>query len=289
MRLYIGNTNFREVQLRLPGRYFCADPDPKRKIFMPGESPELLLDSGAFGDVRRGRRSFEAALDRQMDFELRSGVRAARLVSYDLLIDEQLDGAGHQIKKRWDETPGWTAVDVTIQAAEFLHLRRRDLAPRQLVLSCQGVTPDQYRVCAQEVLKFCRPGDCFGFGGWCIVGQRRELLGMFYEVLEDVLPMLAASAVLEAHVFGVAHVPALRKLAYECERHGILPSTDTTRFYGELTRGYRFNVYGDGRSIRVAKHSVMSVDAAVNNIMEAEEYISGITAGHHAQQRVLPF
>lgn len=236
MILYVGNTNT-GLQRRLVNvKHFCAEPE--KKVHLPTNDCKVLLDSGAFADVRRGRLTFAAALTRQLAYEKRCGFISERLVSYDLLIDEQLQG-DRQIKARWSEDAGWQAVEATIAAAQFLAERRQELAPRQLVLSCQGVTPEQYVECTKRILQIAEPQDCIGLGGWCIVGQRRELAGMFWEAMNPVLPLIAAKCT-DVHIFGLAWVAVLREWAIKCRDLGLRASNDTTRFFFELSRGYVF-------------------------------------------------
>jgi hypothetical protein len=238
MILYVGNPHSPKVLARLTAvRHFCFDP--RDKADLPDRECKVLLDSGAFRDVRKGRVSFAEALDRQLAWEQRNQHVAERLVSYDMLIDEQLIG-DRQVKHRWAEADGWEAVRTTIDAAAFLAERRGVLRPRQLVLACQGVTAEQYITCVREVLQIAEPDDCIGLGGWCIVGQRRQFSALFWRVMRVILPLIATKCA-DVHIFGLTSVPIIRQFALECQRLGLRASTDTTRFYFELSRGYVFS------------------------------------------------
>jgi hypothetical protein len=205
----------------------------------PPADPRLrsaLLDSGAFSDPPGRRLSFEAALERQLAWEARASTawgvpwRAEALVSYDLLIDERWDGPdGQRRKQRWAVDEAEPAVEVTVAAARYLADRRAELAPRHLVLSCQGVDARQYEACAARVLEAARPGDWLGLGGWCILGRRTRLLPEYRETIHRVLPMTAAAGLGQVHVFGVLYLPALGELVWLADRHGLKVSTDSTR------------------------------------------------------------
>jgi len=238
MLLYVGNTNSGPVQRSLKNvKHFCFEP--VKKGYLHSDDCKVLLDSGAFADVKRGRLTFEGALDRQLMYEKKCGFVSEKIVSYDLLIDEQLQ-ADRQIKARWNEKAGWLAVETTIAAADFLAAHREELQPRRLVLSCQGVTPKQYIECMKEILEIAKPNDVIGLGGWCIVGQQRHLSKIFWEAINAVLPMIANAGMKDVHVFGLAYVPLIRDFAIACRSLGLQCSNDTTRFYVELSRGFLF-------------------------------------------------
>lgn len=192
-----------------------------------------LLDSGAFTDPPHRRLSLEGALARQLSWEERAGAkwggpwRASGLVSYDLLIDETWV-AGKREKRRWSVDEAEWAVSATIDAAAYLASQRERVAPRTLVLSCQGVDPVQYDECAVEVLKVAQPQDWFGLGGWCILGRQKTLLPSFWSTLRLVLPRVKAAELSHVHVFGVLWEPALAGLAWLAHHHGLTVSTDST-------------------------------------------------------------
>jgi hypothetical protein len=197
-----------------------------------------FLDSGAFTDAGTKTRlpvrlAPEEALRRQLDWERRTadlsgapGWQARYLVSYDRLIDETWVG-GQKLKRRWSLRDADLACAQTVEAARFLAAQRREVAPRTLVLSAQGVDALQYRECAREVLAVTQPGDWFGFGGWCIIGRNRRWLPEFWRTLQLVLPMVRAAGVTHAHLFGVLWLPALGGFLHLADQHGLTVSTDS--------------------------------------------------------------
>ncbi len=248
MILYVGNMNSSIAKKLNIIRHWCFAPDPKRRAYAP-PGARVLLDSGAFQDVCQKRLTFEQALERQLAYEQKNRFVSERIVSYDLLIDEQLQ-ADRQIKARWNEKPGWGAVKTTLAAADYLARRRAELAPRQLVLSCQGVTAEQYISCMRDLLQIAQPQDCIGLGGWCIVGQQRHLAKLFWRAMDDCLPMIAERGIRDVHVFGLSYVPVIREFAVRCKELGLNASNDTSRFFFELSRGKVF-FPRDGRSLFV--------------------------------------
>ena len=289
MILYVGNSKTKLQQKLLGVKHFCAEPCGT--LYLPPNNPKVLLDSGAFADVRRGRITFEEALERQLAYEQRYGFISERLVSYDLLIDEQLQG-DRQVKDRWGEGKGWNAVETTIAATEFLAARRRELAPRQLVLSCHGVTAEQYITCMKAILEIVEPQDCIGLGGWCIVGQRRELASLFWDAMNAVLPMIAKAGVKDVHIFGLAWVSIMREWAIRCRDLGLRASNDTSRFHFELSRGMMLDT-ASGKSLwvrldlerpmpcysdmlRTKRNLALDHDLAVQNIETAYEFFQHI-------------
>src|SRR5262245_31071942 len=128
-------------------------------------SVRCLLDSGAFSDPPERRLTPEQALERQLAWEQRaaggSDWRVEAVVSLDRLIDETgLDG--RRQKRRWTLEAAESAVHETVEAAHYLASQRERLAPRQLVLACQGVDSEQYADCAAGVLDVAQPGDWIG-------------------------------------------------------------------------------------------------------------------------------
>lgn len=193
-----------------------------------------VLDSGAFTDVVADRRlTPEAALDRQLAWEKTASRKwgtpfvAERFVSYDRLIDEKWTN-GKREKRRWSVAEGEAAVAETIAAAKHLVSQRDTLAPRRLILSCQGVDAYQYQECTAEVLKLATPDDWIGLGGWCILGIRRRWMPTFWQTLRLVLPMIAVVGVPHIHIFGVLFLPALGGLLHLADQHKLTVSTDST-------------------------------------------------------------
>lgn len=203
----------------------------------------VLTDSGAFTDVSSDKRlTPEAALQRQLRWEERAAnlwdapFTSHALVTYDRLIDEQLID-GRRQKVRWSVAEADSAVEETIAAAHYLASRRRELAPRHLVLSCQGVTATQFRDAAIEILKVADPDDWFGVGGYCLLGRQTRWLPEFRRTLALTLPLIARSGISHVHLFGVLFEPALASLLWAADQHGISVSTDSTAPVLAATRG----------------------------------------------------
>lgn len=271
LTLYQGDTHERAANVGSGIPHWCVWPDPER-TFLVEPGWRIITDSGAFPDVSRGRISIPDALERQLAFESRSGYVSEFLVSYDRLIDEIMKG-GKQVKKRWPENLGWSAVEETVAAAKFLSSQRERLGPRRLILSSQGVTPDQYTACSCRVLSHCQPVDCFGFGGFCIIGQRRHLLKGFAETVRRVLPLVKEAGLSRVHLFGVGYTPALLFFEAECRALGLAASTDTNRFYKEVSRGYRFDPR-TGSSPKVGRPPKAGrLRVSIENMQAAYEYI----------------
>ena len=221
-------------------RCFTAAQRPRTRL--AAARVRGLLDSGAFSDPPGRRLDPERALERQLAWERRATEfwrapapwRAEALVSYDRLIDEVwtagLGGLGlARHKRRWTVAAAEGAVRETVEAARFLAARRAALAPRALVLACQGVDAAQYRECAAEVLKVATPADWLGLGGWCVLGRwRRRWLSAFWETLHACLPLAARAGLRHVHLFGVLWPPALGGLLWLADRHGLAASTDSS-------------------------------------------------------------
>jgi hypothetical protein len=237
VKLYVGADaqNVQRRRLNLTGlRCFSGAYGPKSR-FTAAEAARVvgLLDSGAFSDPPERRLDPAAALARQLRWEREAERfwgrpwRAEALVSYDLLIDEVWTGRTRR-KRRWTVAQADRAVRVTVEAAAYLSSRRRDLAPRSLVLACQGVDAVQYAECVRGVLPHARPGDWLGLGGWCVLGWFRTWLPEFWRTLRAALPMTAAAGLSRVHVFGVLYRPALGGLLWLADRHGLAVSTDSS-------------------------------------------------------------
>jgi hypothetical protein len=182
-------------------RCFSAGVSQMPGCLKAGAEVEALGDSGAFTDVCDDKRLPPAeALGRQFAWERRasevvgSDWRFRHLASYDRLIDEKYRG-GARRKERWTVAAAELAVRETVEAARFLAGERERVAPRTLVLACQGVDAAQYEDCVNEVLKVARPGDWIGLGGWCILGRFTSWLPVFWETLRRILPLVASAGV----------------------------------------------------------------------------------------------
>jgi hypothetical protein len=215
-------------------RCFTAAQRPRTRL--GAARVTALLDSGAFSDPPGRRLDPQRALERQLAWERRATAfwgadtpwRAEALVSYDRLIDEVWTAGPAGLarhKRRWTVAEAEGAVRETVEAACFLAAQRTALAPRALVLACQGVDAAQYRECAAEVLKVATPADWLGLGGWCILGRwRRRWLPAFWETLHACLTLASRTGVRRVHLFGVLWPPALGGLLWLADRHGLAVS-----------------------------------------------------------------
>lgn len=203
----------------------------------------VLLDSGAFTDAPGARLSYAGAGARMRAWEAQAAAvwglddwQADVWVSYDLLIDETWIN-GHKTKRRWSVTDAEPALAVTIAAAQYLASQRAALAPRTLLLSCQGVTAAQYTRCVQAVCDVATPADWIGLGGWCIVGRYTTWLPVFYETITRSLPLIARAGVRHVHILGVLYLPALGPLLWLADQYGLTVSTDSSAPLLACTRG----------------------------------------------------
>lgn len=193
-----------------------------------------ILDSGAFSDRQKIRLTATEALRRQLAFEQKASKiwggpwQALALVSYDHLIDE-VWVYGQRQEKRWSIAAAERAVETTIQAAAYLTSQRQALAPRRLILACQGIDAQQYEDCVAEILKVAQPQDWIGLGGWAMMGRFTSWLPEFWAACYQVIPRIAAAGIQQVHIFGVLYLPALGGLLWLCDRYGLNLSTDSTR------------------------------------------------------------
>lgn len=181
--------------------------------------------------------SFGAALDRQIEFQKRTGFQAKYVVSYDRIVDEVITKDGVRKKVRVDGRRARRYVDETIDAAQYLTEHRDEVAPSRLILSCQGVSPPQYARCMKEVLYLSDRADVIGFGGQCIIGQRPGLTKDFFRVLEDALPKIRSKGIRRIHIFGVGTFPVLVRVQALCWKAGVVPSYDTSALEVNATWG----------------------------------------------------
>lgn len=193
-----------------------------------------LLDSGAFSDSPNHRLTPETALLRQLKWEAGASKKlgtkwiAYAIASYDLLIDEVWTGKA-RVKRRWSVYDADGAVDVTVNAAEYLAGQRQHLQLRHLVLGCQGVDAEQYYRCTSRVLEYAQAGDWIGLGGWCILGRFTSWLPIFLETLHQCIPLIASSSVKHVHIYGVLWDKALAPLLWICDRFELSVSCDSSR------------------------------------------------------------
>jgi hypothetical protein len=245
-----------------PGEYVCIAPFTSSEVVdkKTGEKKRVLrkthvliddtkikgvmVDSCAFSErielkdgkiVKNNRLSFEKALNRQIAhaYEFHYAHITESVVSYDVLIDETWED-GERSKKRWSVESAEFAVNETIKAAQYLATQRRRIDHAfghhvRLILSAQGVEAEQYKRCAQEIVKVMKPeDDIFGLGGWCITGlMRHTMLPAAAAILPGVFEVLGKAGVKRVHVFGVIIPELLGFLLYLCKLYGIQLSTDS--------------------------------------------------------------
>ncbi len=189
---------------------------------------KYILDSGAFQDVKtESRLTPEGALQRQLDFEKAIGRKAEAIVSYDRLVDEQIED-GVQYKERVSESLGKEYVEETIESAKYLCSQRSRLKGRKLVLSCQGATAPQYMDCLKAMLDIASPEDIIGFGGFCILSKSVKYETEFYEVVNKGFPMIHENGNERVHIFGMGVFRVLVQAELYARLHGIECSYDTS-------------------------------------------------------------
>lgn len=239
--LYVGGhagTIQKERETMAGKRMFSAAHRPQLAAF-DANQVDGYIDSGAFTDKPRERLTPEQALNRQLNWEIKATEKwsvygkvsgdwmAKGIVSYDLLIDEVWTNEKRH-KQRWSIKEADQAVRETVIAAQYLVSQRERLAPRKLILSCQGVDAIQYRECMQEILSIASPNDVIGFGGWCILGRFKSWIPEFWRTLRATLPLIATNGNTNIHIFGVLYQPALGGLVWLADRYGLSVSTDST-------------------------------------------------------------
>lgn len=251
----------------------------------------IIQDSGAFSDGPGQRLSFHEALKRQETHAQRFGYadQIEARASYDLLIDEMWDedgtcGGMTRTKRRWTETQADLAVQETIQAAAYLSRHRNGLP---CILSAQGVSPQQYRHCAEGILPSLHHGDLLGLGGWCITGKLPgQMLPVFRETMHLIIPFLGKEGITRVHIWGVCYAPALGELLWLCDQLGITLSTDSMGPQVRPTRGrWGYAEWTDRHYRRVQADSeregvVNAWDGSLVRIREAR----GLHRAEHVQQ-----
>ena len=205
--------------------------------------PNIMIDSGAFQDVGNDSRlTFNEALNRQLKFEKRfNGYKAEALVSYDRLVDEQLDLTKGQIKKRVSRKISNDYVMETIEAAEFLSKKRKALGKRKLILSCQGISIPQYLKCLENILSIADKRDIIGFGGFCIISKNIRYEQQYYNILKKAVPKIKEAGLKRLHIFGVGMFRALVQTDIFTRMLEIESSYDTSSPEMNATFGSAFN------------------------------------------------
>lgn len=220
-----------------PGDYTCIAPvygktehtQKESRIVIP-VTTKVIQDSGAFSDGPNLRLPVETALARQIihAHKYRYSHQITHVASYDLLIDERWLN-GERFKKRWDVSSAESAVDETISNAKWIASNRHILPTRpNLILTAQGVTPQQYLYCTQNIVPYLEENDIFGLGGWCITGKRKNtMMPVLAETMQLIFPYLTQQGVTKVHVWGVLLAEALAQIGYWCKKYNIHFSTDS--------------------------------------------------------------
>ena len=234
IRLYVGvgekDYNHHPVYT---GPYACVSPvygsreESKRvnAVSVPKDA-RVIQDSGAFSDGPAQRLSFEEALERQMQHAERYGYadQIEARASYDCLLIDEIWENGIRRKERWPEEAGEFAVKMSVEAARYM--KQHYQAPA--ILSAQGVSPDQYLKCAEQIVPHLGPADIFGLGGWCIIGKMpKRMMPIFRQSMHKVIPFLGREGVRRVHIWGVCYAPALGTLLSLCDEADIALSTDS--------------------------------------------------------------
>jgi len=246
MKFYVSkcrNTlNGRQYSPEIISNYLCVNPYYSIKI-TPYSRVKIIIDSGAFQDVGNDSRlSFKDALKRQLNFEKNKIKRRAEaIVSYDRLVDEQLDLTKGQVKKRVDYNIGKEYVDETILAAKFLSSKRDSLGKRKLVLSCQGVSSNQYLSCMDEILSLSHKNDIIGLGGFCIISKSLEYENQYYEIITRGFKKIKEAGLKRVHLFGVGKLRPLLQSEIYAKQLGLDLSYDTSSPEINGTFGKVFN------------------------------------------------
>lgn len=214
-----------------PGPLACISPVHGNRKRYTNSVPALpatrvLQDSGAFSDKPEERLDPAQALERQIRhaevYGYTSQVNAR--ASYDCLLIDEIWEHGRRRKERWPEEAGWIAVQRSVEAARYLSQHRGHVPA---ILSAQGVSPQQYLACVQQILPPLHTGDYLGLGGWCIVGKvPGKMMPIFRRAMHLIFPLLAQERVQRVHIWGMLYPRALGELLYLCDEYGIELSTD---------------------------------------------------------------
>lgn len=232
----VGETSWNTCPVT-PGPYTCISPvygnthhtRKENRIALPNNTA-VIQDSGAFSDGIDNRLSVEVASARQImhAHKYNYAHQITHVASYDLLIDERWK-EGVRYKERWTEDIATTAVQETVDNAKWLSNNRHIIphAPH-LVLSAQGVTPNQYLSCTQQIIPYLQKGDIFGLGGWCITGKRKaKMMPILSKTMQLIFPVLHEANVTWVHVWGVLLAEALAQIGFWCNKYNIIFSTDS--------------------------------------------------------------
>lgn len=74
--------------------------------------------------------------------------------------------------------------------------------------------------CAEKIIPLLDPDiDVFGLGGFCILGQHRKLLPLFFEIMAIVVALLKRAKIKRVHIWGVCLAEALGPLLFHCDHY----------------------------------------------------------------------
>jgi hypothetical protein len=239
---------------RLVGRAMLNPLYPIRHL---DPRARYICDSGAFQDLgARPRLQPWQALERQLRYEeqLRwrvgdHGWHFEAMCIYDEMagVDEAIV-EGRKRKVRGTLETAERAVAETLRAAAYYDSQRHRIAGRLMFIG-QGVSPRQYvEDCVLPMAELMRPGDWFGFGGFCIIGRQRSLIPVFRETFPAVLDALIPHGITRYHLLGVCVPEAVTFAAEQAARRGVALSTDSSAV--ELASVISGAVYVDGRKKR---------------------------------------
>lgn len=251
-----------------------------------------ILDSGAFQDVKtENRLTPENALIRQLNFEKKVGRKAEAIVSYDRLVDEQIED-GVQFKERVSVSLGKEYVEETIESAKYLCSQRKRLSGRKLVLSCQGATAPQYMECLKAILDIAEPEDIIGFGGFCILSKSTKYETEFYEVVNKGFPLIHENGNNRVHIFGMGVFRVLVQADIYARMNGIECSYDTSSPELNSVFGKSFNpIEGQMAAVFSKIHKMegyIPADLALFNVKMITDYWEQISMMDLPQDNFTP-
>lgn len=249
---------------------------------LPFNRPDIdyIMDSGAFQDVSKDKRlSFELALERQTQIIEYVKLPCSKLVTYDFLVDEKYIGDGKKIKDRVDNETAEYYVGETIKAAKYYDTNARKVS-KNLIISAQGINPEQYYKCGCEVLKYCQKDDIFGLGGFCILGLQKRLIPSALLTFQKVIPLVKEAGLSQMHIFGVTTLDVLFILYSMCSRYNLKLSTDSTAFSRAARFGHCFDA-STGRRIYMGPQIVNSPELAVMNVLNYAWVLEDIKNRYH--------
>ncbi len=237
---------------------------------------QYILDSGAFQDVKtENRLSPEKALVRQLSFEKKVARKAEAIVSYDRLVDEQIED-GVQFKERVSPSLGKEYVEETIESAKYLCSQRKRLGERKLILSCQGADTTQYLYCLRSILDIAKPQDIIGFGGFCILSKSIKYEKEFFEVIDKGFPSINDKGINRVHIFGMSVFRALVQADIYARMNNIMCSYDTSSPELNSVFGKCFNpINGQMASVFSKIHKMngyIPAELALTNIRLITDY-----------------